>query len=501
MENGYRVVKLLRNRIYPTYQLFAKMANRKTNTHDGLTIGALTVMQWLRRRMGEDAPKSWESLPEPGAYRFCAEGQIASIHINQGYVIDIVSLPEQGMWSLQITEPDLGSDPGNPEQKRPPIPGRVIETNVAFLATDTELECGFKTVISDMENEKQPAEVYRLACIRRLANNPDFGLRQIVSLSENAIEITTERQVKELTALWRDTENQLPIVVFTKPVSEAPRQALEPAPSFLPLPTLQPRQVIRNRKQEKPFLQPSTESRKGIKRERNRAFPGVGTQPVRKVLDPPYDVSTFAKSCLSFCRTYVMGDAVFGGFLRHSGVNAQAGDIVLLEPAAFGGEPRTLSLPSSISGRENTLAELKRFIKDYPREKTIAFGHVAFLSASRERLEQKTDEALRMAGETEEIWRQRLAQLRSEWTAVLAEKDAEIAALTERMGRQTEFQAQLEQEKTMLRARQEQELARAWQEASDKEAVIAYLRRKLSQPEEHAKIADWAERQFGEHLV
>lgn len=43
---------------------------------------------------------------------------LRSLYINQGYVIDIVSLPEQGAWTMQIVEPDLGSDPGNPEQRR-----------------------------------------------------------------------------------------------------------------------------------------------------------------------------------------------------------------------------------------------------------------------------------------------------------------------------------------------------------------------------------------------
>ena len=62
-------------------------------------------------------------------------------------MVNIVSLPEQGMWTLQITEPDLGSDPGNPAQARPAVPGRIIETNIAFQIVGKQVECGFKTVI------------------------------------------------------------------------------------------------------------------------------------------------------------------------------------------------------------------------------------------------------------------------------------------------------------------------------------------------------------------
>ena len=37
---------------------------------------------------------------------------------------------------MQIVEPDLGSDPGNPEQRRQAVPGRVIESNIAFTVSN-----------------------------------------------------------------------------------------------------------------------------------------------------------------------------------------------------------------------------------------------------------------------------------------------------------------------------------------------------------------------------
>ena len=55
-QEPYRVVKLLRTHLYPTYQLFAYMANKKTDPHTGLRIAALTVLEWLRSRLGEDIP-------------------------------------------------------------------------------------------------------------------------------------------------------------------------------------------------------------------------------------------------------------------------------------------------------------------------------------------------------------------------------------------------------------------------------------------------------------
>lgn len=182
MSSTYRVVKLLKNHLYPTYQLHAFMANEKTTPQDGLRLAALTTMQWLKIRLGDDVPEEWKALPSPEEYLSATDDDLPSLYINQGHVVNIVSLPDKGMWTLQITEPDLGSDPGNPEQMRQAIPGRIIETNIAFLIVGKQLECGFKTIISDPVGAKPEAEVYRIAVVRQLMRNPAFGLKQVTAI-------------------------------------------------------------------------------------------------------------------------------------------------------------------------------------------------------------------------------------------------------------------------------------------------------------------------------
>ena len=59
MSSTYRVVKLLKNHLYPTYQLHAHMANEKTTPQDGLRLAALTTMHWLKTRLGDDVPEEW----------------------------------------------------------------------------------------------------------------------------------------------------------------------------------------------------------------------------------------------------------------------------------------------------------------------------------------------------------------------------------------------------------------------------------------------------------
>lgn len=232
MGTPYRTVRLIRNQSYPTYQLRATMANSKTSPQEGLRLAALTTMDWLRQRLGENAPEEVLHLPEPADYRSVSDESLVSFHIHSGYVVDVVSLPAQGIWTLQITEPDLGSDPGDPGQARQAVPGRVIETNIGYRIIGTQLECGFQTVVSDPEGTEAQAEVYRLAVVRQLLEHLDFGLRQIIPLSYKVGSITSAEQLKDLFSIWRAKENHLPCVIFTSPsqdwkAKELPRVRFE----------------------------------------------------------------------------------------------------------------------------------------------------------------------------------------------------------------------------------------------------------------------------------
>ena len=50
MPADYRTVRLMKNRLYPTYQLHAVMAARKTTPEDGLKIG-VSSMQTFRGKI------------------------------------------------------------------------------------------------------------------------------------------------------------------------------------------------------------------------------------------------------------------------------------------------------------------------------------------------------------------------------------------------------------------------------------------------------------------
>lgn len=476
MSAGYRVIRLMKNHIYPTYQLHAYMANRKTDPHDGLRLAGLITMEWLRYRLGEHAPEEFLRLPPPSEYLSADDSCLFSIHISSGFMIDIVSLPDQGIWTLQITEPDLGSDPGNPHQTRQAVPGRVIETNVGFRISGTQLECGFQTVISDPEGTSQQAEVYRLAFVRRLVDHPDFGLHQLSKLTHEPVRISTVDQLKTMLSIWKDRENQLPCVVFTHVREEQPPAA------ELNLPALTQSSSLR-----------ASSLRIG------EMIPQIPVQ--KQVINRlPYDVESFSKYGVTFCRSYILDAALLERFLPAAGISAQAGDIIVLEPSAFGGESHTIPYKPSKVRQEEAMSRLKNEMYGYSRGKTVSFGNIQFLSAAREGLIRSSASALQQSAETSDLWAQKLALQDAQWRDKFRKKEMEYQALAEQLERQRQYQDRLEKEKEQLRSEHEKERMRGERLLADKDEDIAYLKRKLSQPEEHGQIAAWVEKYFAGKL-
>ena len=387
----YRTVRLLRNRIYPTYQLHACMANKKTAPEDGLRLAALLTMEWLRYRLGDSVPPDLQHVPEPSFYRECGSDSLPSLHLNCGYVVDIISMPERGVWTLQITEPDLGSDPGNPEQRRQAVPGRVIETNVAFKIVGEQLECGFQTVVSDPEGTEEPAEVYRLAVVRQLLEHPAFGLRQITALTAAAEKLETVEQLKNLQALCRDGDNQLPCVIFT----HVRREEAAPPPELPPLGSFPP---------------PS-----GFRRSLTPPAPAVQLPRKREAVPPPYDIAGFARSCAAFCRTYLLADSLLERFAALWKLALPAGSVAILEPRPFGGAVSSCPYSPNKGRQEEVVRDLLERMRSYPRGRAVDFGAVSFLSAARENLLLHTQDALQRTQAASGQWAETQALLDEQW--------------------------------------------------------------------------------------
>ncbi len=482
MSGTYRVVKLMKNRLYPTYQLHAFMANDKTSPRDGLRLAALTTMDWLKARLGDEVPEEWNALPAPDEYRSATDDDLPSLYINQGHVVNIVSLPDKGMWTLQITEPDLGSDPGNPGQARQAVPGRIIETNIAFLIVGKQLECGFKTVISDPVGTEPEAEVYRTAVVRQLMQDPAFRLKQVTELPMEAGRLENNAQIKTMLWVTHHADNQLPTVIFTQPVEE-------PAAP----PTVQGLSVLRSNS-DFPLPKPGLPTLN---------FPGP-TPPAgaeKTVLEPPYDLEKFAYYTFSHCRTYVLEHGASGSFSAQSGISFRPGDTVVIWPTSLGGGHKLFPLKVSETRREETLREIETEVKAYLKGRALDYGHIMFLSGAREYLLKLPDEMLENAELADAHFRQELEQVNSVWKNELAQKDREMEALAAQLLRQKEYAARLEDEKSRLREEFASERDKLHSELAGHREIIEFLRRRYDQPRDYDGVAAWVEEHFSGRLL
>lgn len=489
MSRAYQTVQLPQNRRYPTYQFYGEMASKKTTPRDGLRLAALLTIDWLRSRLGEHVPEQIQAVPRPSEYLSCPDQALPSFQIHAGYVVDVISLPERGIWSMQVTEPDLGLAPGQPGHVRQPVPGRVLETNLAYRVTGARVECGIQVVVSEPEGVDRPADVYRPAVVRRLLEDPAFGLRQVTALGYDVTALSTAAQLKQLAELWRSEDNQLPCVVFTRTRGTAePKLPLElglepkcplPLESKYPLP-LEPKCPL-------PLARlPELPQAVGPKR----------AQTVQ-----PYDTAEFARAGATYCRTYELEDGLLERFAQMTGTDVQPGDIVVLEPVLSGGGAEVLPYKPSKSRQSETMDRLHRDRISYPRGRQIRFGTVLFAPAARATLLDHTADTVRRTEAVEEQWAARLEALEQARKADQRAWAEERQTLAEQLERQRGYQADLERELERQRKEHAEELDRLRAALEDRESRLAYWKRKLSQPKAHDQIADWVSRHFSHRLI
>lgn len=420
-----KAVKLYKNHIYPTYQLYAQMANKKTAPADGLRYGALLSMAWLRQRLGEDCPAELKDAPAPELWNSVSDEVLFSYHLNEGFVIDIVSAPQLGEWSLQITEPDLGIRTADGTIKRAAVPGRIIESDIAFKVTGSTLNCAFKTVISDPDSEEEPAEVYRFALVKKLAEEPAFGLKQIVELDGAKRMISSKDQVRSFLELKDNASCQLPVFVFVEeketetkaaPLPAAVKKEKEKEPAFF---AGMPKKgdlsfTGKSFTVDVPLPGNSPFGSAFGKLEKFSGAPAKETFVKRCLIDP----DRFAKDTLGACLVFFLKQAQIERFKNGTGISVKSGDVVMIDPASFGGKGKVIDL----SGKKGDLSQarhLKALAYRWFLGKEITFGTVPFVSAARQNVFAAIDKAEQNAASMEERFKKELDLLKTDTTAAL----------------------------------------------------------------------------------
>lgn len=207
----YKPLSLLQTRSYPGYQFYATMTYDSQPAEYCMRYVILTVMEWIRQRIGGDTFPPELQTPSAKEYAKIPNKMFKSYHFNGGFNLDITSLPDRGIWSMRIKEPDVE------RQGKKAIIGRFFVTDIGLRCQETMVECGIRTdVLDPMDVTQEVPNAYRPAFLRALFETKRLKIIQVERLKYNqANQVNNPMALKRLMDLIVNESNYMPIMVLT----------------------------------------------------------------------------------------------------------------------------------------------------------------------------------------------------------------------------------------------------------------------------------------------
>ena len=526
-DRRYLPLRLLRNTTYPSYQLYAVAGSGKAPPEAVLAIAVLETMSWLRSRFRDlDVPREL-TTPESSAYAGFDLKSLQSFRIDMGYMVEVVWLPDELIWTLQLTEPDLGPRPGEIIQERPPVPGRLFETNVAFRILSGQVECGFRTVVSDPEGTTALCEVYRLAMIKHLARNPLVGLKQGWPIVGTAHQLSRMADLDKLQAWLKDRERMMLAVIVAESEPDQPAPLPQPTLEDLQrdvrkLPTvffppttsyeLPPSSTIPSLDKLaaanlrgpgvtwKKSTDPNTDEHKPVPSPLP-ILPGPGQAEMSKQPgDWLIDIKEIAHYKMGYAQIFALPLSRIADFQKITGQAIAPGDVLLIEPLAFGGDVERILRQQIASDTKTEEQRLNDRIQKAPKGKPMTFGSVHFLPAAKE-IEQTNRLRQHLSNrELQQASNERANAAEHRHRGELQAMSDQHRLLNDRINRLKEqiFLADLEKEQ--LRARITTVESDFAQRLAEKDSEIMRLQALLCRPKNQGEIISWAEEYLGDGL-
>lgn len=470
-------LKLLKNRSYPTYQLYGTIRN-KTNSEQSMVIAVLETMSWLRKRFRDLEIPAEINFPEPDNFESVSLDDFKSFRINEGYVVDVVFIKEKGIWAFHLIEPDLGPEPGNENQRRKPVPGRIFETNIAYKIYNNRLECGFKTVCSEPIDTKVKSEVFRLAVVKSIINNPNLGLEQVLPIVREPFRINSNDRVDRIIDYIYNNSRQLPFVLIVEFKKDISIDKLNIESSRFDVQSLVNRSIeellaataIDNVAEE---IENSFEDKLMILAWSKMAYAQFGYIP--------YNFIDYFNDKIHNCKL-------------------SNGDIIVFYPERFKTKWKKYNY-GVIKNEDEFLNELDNELQEYPKYKVIDFGNVKFFNEARiEELQSIID----LSNSKEEFvvaYEDKIKSILYEHNMIVSElkssiedKDAKIERLKEQI---KEFEVKnngWQKQIDILNNSKDEEIKKL-------NNKISRMNHLLDRPTKTENIPEWVEKQFNDKLI
>ena len=349
---------------YPGYQFYAVLRFEGHTSNECLRYAALTVQGWLCERIMKadgSIPDEIRCVPADH-FMEISSSDLKSIKLPFS---EIISLPDEGIWTLMVREPD------------PAIAARSYVTHVGLRAGNTDVEFGVYTDIVDRDRTlPEQDKAFRPQFVRLLFETDGMTLLQVEPLAfRKIIRLSDKRGVAKLKALADSRENQLPLIIFTHA-----KQA----------------QVTSSEMEQ--FM---AEMMKGPSMTR-LGLPPIATPPVavekKKSNNMPYDAEELARHIYGFARAYIVMPEAFTDFrTKFNKARLNEGDILIVEPRAFGGAIKVQQYREGLNASwyKGVTEDLTRSLQCYSKHKPYSYGSILFEDDARQMMREQELKALR----------------------------------------------------------------------------------------------------------
>lgn len=536
----YEPLKLNQTNRYVGYQFHARVKVDGMDAASGFRYLILSVYHWIRGRVPEEDRSVPElALPEAGEYASVLDKAFLPYHFSVGYTMDITPLMEDGIWSLRLKEPDIGTD------ERPPVSGRFFTTRVGLRLNEKGYtELGIKIDVTDPASEEKEIDfAFRPGFVRGLAVQPFVVFEQVRELGYGCpLRVSTPEEYKRFQFMLDSDENQLPLVVFTHyrrgekkvpPVSMEEFVKSDSLKSFLQSPGMgfgMPKKDVPMPDMSSVSGMPALKPGAVVSVEKKAAPAGVAAPATGLFAPAPdasapaavpellHDAEAFARSAFGYALTVVLGDALFDKFSSRVKKEIRPGDIVLCGARKFRGE---VSVIGAFTGDGE--AELKKAYtaamlgaQSYSKHKAAySYGSVVFEAEARKLAQQKELERILESEHLEEKERYaQLARFAEGQKEVIDEKDRKIDRLEkqcdEEFDRGVAFRdfenARLDEENSGLRrdlaAEQEKnrQMLSEHQWAKNVLGALDQMRKVAKLPEDNADVVSYFKQVYPDRL-
>jgi hypothetical protein len=204
---------------------------------------------------------------------------------------------------------------------------------------------------------------------------------------------------------------------------------------------------------------------------------------------------------MGYAQVFVLPAVQLEAFRAMTGCRVEPGEILIIEPNAFGGHVHRFPYEHDLKRREKMHQQIDVFTQNYPRRKEIDFGNCLFINAAKDMAQQLVIGLHRSIEDTVKAYEERLRVLEDQrrqeeydLRASLLDKDTKISRLQDKI---EELALEKQEVRTEMAKKEEQLLKQqAMKERSVQRQI--YLQER---PQKPADVPGWVERFFGGKML